>query len=273
MNKKLFFTILAIFSFILASCGEKDGYVVGVTTGTTYQDMAEELRGVREVRTLTNDNFTLQELSDGRLDAIITDRLLGIITIKERGFDNLRLAGDVIYDEIIAVAIKKGDDSLRQAINESILELIEDGTYEKISKKYFGRNILDGFEYGFTYENDEPATDDSLERVLEAGEIKFAMSGGYPPFNYYDQDELTGFDVEIGKAVAKNLGVRYVPVTTDWNGIVEGLRSGRYDGIFGSMAVTERRMEVIDFTNPYYYSGAQLIVREDSDIKDINTLK
>lgn len=273
MNKKIIFSILAIFTLILGACGKKEGYVIGVTTGTTYQELAESLGKVREVKTLTNDNYTLQELSDGRVDAIITDRLLGLITIKERGFDDLKLIGDVIYDEIIAVAIKKGDNALRQAINNSIIEIIEDGTYEKISNKYFGRNILDGFEYKATYKNDEPAKDDSLERVISSGEIKFAMSGGYPPFNYYDRDELTGFDVEIGKAVAKKLGVKYVPITTDWNGIVEGLRSGRYDGIFGSMAVTERRMEVIDFTNPYYYSGAQLIVRKDSDIKDISTFK
>ncbi len=55
-------------------------------------------------------------------------------------------------------------------------------------------------------------------------------------------------------------------VTSDWDGLLEGLRSGRYDGILGSMAITEERLKVVDFTIPYYYSGAQLIVQKNSGI-------
>lgn len=272
--KKYFVLSLFILGVLFVSCGKKEeGYVIAVTTGTTYQEVAENLDNVQEVKTLTNDNFTLQELNDGRVDAVITDRLLGLVAINEKGFDTLELAGEVIFNETIAVAINEKDDSLRQAINNAIYEIIKEGTYAEISEKYFGRNILDGFEYKETYTNEVEATDDSLERVLEAGEIKFAMSGGYPPFNYFEKDKLTGFDVEIGKAVAKKLGVKYTAITTDWNGIIEGLRSGRYDGIFGSMAVTEKRKEVVDFTNPYYFSGAQLIVKKGSKIEGIESLQ
>ena len=102
-----------------------------------------------------------------------------------------------------------------------------------------------------------------LERVKKAGKISFAMSGGYPPFNFYDTtNTLTGFDVDVAAEVAKRLGVTSAPVTTDWSGIIEGLRSGAYDGILGSMAVTEERGKVVDFSTPYYYSGAQLMVRK-----------
>eukprot|EP00831_Metopus_contortus_P043346 TRINITY_DN34804_c0_g1_i1.p2 TRINITY_DN34804_c0_g1~~TRINITY_DN34804_c0_g1_i1.p2 ORF type:complete len:273 (+),score=80.37 TRINITY_DN34804_c0_g1_i1:156-974(+) len=104
---------------------------------------------------------------------------------------------------------------------------------------------------------------DSLSRVKEAGEISFAMSGGYPPFNFYnDSNELTGFDVDVANEVAKRLGVTFKPVTTEWSGIIEGLRSGVYDGILGSMAVTEQRLKVVNFSTPYYYSGAQLLVKK-----------
>lgn len=104
---------------------------------------------------------------------------------------------------------------------------------------------------------------DSLTRVNEAGEISFAMSGGYPPFNFYnDNNELVGFDVDVASEVARRLGVAFKPVTTEWSGIIEGLRSGAYDGILGSMAVTDKRLEVVDFSTPYYYSGAQLVVKK-----------
>ncbi|MBG0775183.1 MAG: transporter substrate-binding domain-containing protein [Desulfovibrionaceae bacterium] len=115
---------------------------------------------------------------------------------------------------------------------------------------------------------------DGLARVQQAGEISFAMSGGYPPFNFYnDKNELAGFDVDVCREVAKRLGVDFKPVTTEWSGIIEGLRSGAYDGILGSMAATAERAEVVDFTVPYYYSGAQVLVRKDAPYKSVDELK
>ncbi|WP_462325175.1 ABC transporter substrate-binding protein [Desulfoplanes sp.] len=107
--------------------------------------------------------------------------------------------------------------------------------------------------------------ENALERVSETEKISFAMSGGYPPFNFYnDKNELVGFDVDVAKEVAKRLGVTFEPVTTEWSGIIEGLRAGTYDGILGSMAVTPQREKVVDFSVPYYYSGAQVIARTDA---------
>jgi ABC-type amino acid transport substrate-binding protein len=258
---------------VFATGCARSKYAIGVATGTTFGEYAETLENV-DVKYYKDDTLTLWELTNERLDGVITDRLVGARAIKEAGYDNLELAGGLIYSETIAVAIRDDDDALRQAIDKALAEIIDDGTYTQISEKYFGVDILEGIDYQITYPDEEPATDDSLQRVKDAGEITFAMSGGYPPFNYFnDNDELTGFDVEIGMAVAEKLGVTYTPITTEWSGILEGLRSGRYDGIFGSMAITEEREEVVDFTDPYYYSGAQLIVRKDSKIEGVEDLK
>ena len=97
--------------------------------------------------------------------------------------------------------------------------------------------------------------------------IQFAGSGGYPPFNFINEDnEVIGFDVDVAREIANRMGLKLKYVTTAWDGIIEGLRAGRYDGILGSMAITPEREEVVDFSEPYYYSGAQLIVRKDSGI-------
>ena len=261
-----FTMILILIGVMVVGCGS-DGLTIGAVTGTTFEAKAKEYPKVEEVKLYKDDNLTLQELANGRIDGVITDRLVGLIGIQKGGYDNLQLAGDFIYKETIAVAVRQNDDALRQAINKVLAEMIADGTYAAISEKYFGVDILDGVEYEITFPDEQPASDDSLRRVKQAGVIRFAMSGGYPPFNYFtEDDELTGFDVEIGKEVAAKLGVQYEAVTTDWSGILEGLRSGRYDGIFGSMAITDERLEVVDFTDPYYYSGAQLIVVKGSDI-------
>lgn len=103
-------------------------------------------------------------------------------------------------------------------------------------------------------------------------EWSFAMSGQYKPFNYYDTktNELTGFDVEIGKAIAEEMGMEPKPVATPWNGIISGLKAGKYDSILGSMAITEKRLKEVDFSDPYYISGAQLFVAPGSDIHTID---
>lgn len=108
-----------------------------------------------------------------------------------------------------------------------------------------------------------------------ANSISFAGSGGYPPFNFItDEGDVIGFDVDVAAEVADRMGRELEYKTTSWDGIIEGLRAGRYDGILGSMAVTEEREKVVDFSNPYYYSGPQLIVRKDSNIsgpQDLNS--
>lgn len=110
--------------------------------------------------------------------------------------------------------------------------------------------------------------DDSLTRIRNSGEISFAMEGTYPPFNFYnDKNELVGFDVDVAREVGKRLGVKVRLVATEWGNIIQGLRSGAYDGILGSMAVTEERMKIVAFSVPYYYSGSQLMVRKDAPFK------
>ncbi len=113
---------------------------------------------------------------------------------------------------------------------------------------------------------------DSLERVKENGKLTVVGSGGYPPFNYMEDGKVVGFDVEVGEEIAKRLGVELNYVTSDWDGLIEGLRNKRYDAILGSMAITEERSKVVDFTDPYYYSGAQLFVLDDSDITSADEL-
>ncbi|MBH8598682.1 MULTISPECIES: ABC transporter substrate-binding protein [unclassified Thermoactinomyces] len=101
--------------------------------------------------------------------------------------------------------------------------------------------------------------------TLEKGTFSFAMSGLYKPFNYRDfknGGRVTGFDVEIGKALAKEMGLKPKPVTTPWETIIAGLQAQKYDAIIGSMAITDERKKAVDFTDPYYRSGAQIFVKK-----------
>lgn len=114
---------------------------------------------------------------------------------------------------------------------------------------------------------------DSYQRVIEAGKLTVVGSGGYPPFNYFNEEgKVVGFDVDVGEEIASRLGVELDYVTSDWDGLTEGLRNARYDAILGSMAITATRLEVVSFTTPYYYSGAQLVVRKDTGITETSQM-
>jgi len=104
-------------------------------------------------------------------------------------------------------------------------------------------------------------------------EISFAMSGAYPPFNYVEvTGEVVGFDVDIAKEIARWMDLEPVIVTTAWDTIIGGLQAKRYDAILGSMAITEERSKQVNFSDPYYVSGAQLLVQEGSGIESSEDL-
>lgn len=119
----------------------------------------------------------------------------------------------------------------------------------------------------------ENASSEEGQLTVEEGKFIFALSGEYRPFSYVDENgELVGFDVDIGMAIAEELGLEGEPYQITFNSIILGLQDKRYDAIVGSLAITNEREEQVDFSDPYYYSGAQLFVREDSDITDFTDI-
>jgi polar amino acid transport system substrate-binding protein len=105
---------------------------------------------------------------------------------------------------------------------------------------------------------------DHLARIIDAGAIRMSTDGLYPP-----QSELTpegtyvGFDIDVGTEIANRLGVDITFTEPGWEVITAGSWGDRWDFSVGSMNITVPRMEVIDFTEPYYYTPAQLAARAD----------
>ncbi|RAP31148.1 hypothetical protein C2W64_00320 [Brevibacillus laterosporus] len=111
-------------------------------------------------------------------------------------------------------------------------------------------------------------------KLTKEGAFTFAMSGLFKPLNYKDKGELTGFDVEIGKEIASRIGLQPNPVSNPWETIIQGMKGKKYDAIIGSMTATEERSKQVDFTEPYYLSGAQIFVAETNEsIKSAADLK
>ena len=113
-----------------------------------------------------------------------------------------------------------------------------------------------------------------LDDIKAAGTLRIGTEGTYAPFTYHDSTgKLVGFDVEIGEAVAKQLGVKAEFVEGKWDGLIAGLAADRYDTVINQVGITEERKARFDFSDPYIVSKAVLIVKNGSDIKDFTDLK
>lgn len=119
-----------------------DSPVVGVASGTTYQNYLNEEGAdwVGEVRTFSSDITALQDVATGRLDAAMTDRNVGLHQIQESDLE-LELCGPPLYVEEPAFAVKEGNAELQAALNDALAEIKDNGTYGEISDKYFGKDI------------------------------------------------------------------------------------------------------------------------------------
>lgn len=116
---------------------------------------------------------------------------------------------------------------------------------------------------------------ENLANIQSAGAIKIGTEGTYAPFTYHDTDgKLVGFDVEIGEAIAKKLGVKAEFLEGKWDGLIAGLDANRYDAVINQVGITEARKQKYAFSDPYIASKAVLIVRGDDDsIKGFADLK
>ncbi|HEY9247434.1 MAG TPA: transporter substrate-binding domain-containing protein [Candidatus Methanoperedens sp.] len=101
-----------------------------------------------------------------------------------------------------------------------------------------------------------------------------AGSGGYPPFNFIENGEIKGFDLDIGVALSEKMGMKPNPVKNRWESIIPGLMAKKYDAIIGSLTITDERKKVVSFSEPYYRSGAALFTaKKNTDIKSAADLK
>src|SRR3712207_3524419 len=83
--------------------------------------------------------------------------------------------------------------------------------------------------------------------------IRIATEGAFPPFNYLENNEPQGFEIDLAKAFCEAMGVTCTFVIHEWDGIIKGLLAKDYDAIMASMAVTERRKARIAFSKRYYF--------------------
>ncbi len=125
-----------------------------------------------------------------------------------------------------------------------------------------------------TNEADTSATDsaatggsDLLQRINNGGTINVGTEGTYPPFTYHDESgKLTGYDVEVTRAVADKLGVEVEFKETQWDAMLAGLDSKRFDMVANQVSLTTpERQAKYDKSTAYSWSGAVALAPTDDN--------
>ncbi len=119
-----------------------------------------------------------------------------------------------------------------------------------------------------------PAHDDSLQRVLDAGQLVLGLDGGFLSMGFADESgELVGFDIDAARAVCDRLGVRLVLQTIDWDAKEDALNSGAIDCIWSAMSITPARAEAMTLSEPYMQNELIFLVPGSSDARSPWDLK
>ncbi len=102
-----------------------------------------------------------------------------------------------------------------------------------------------------------------LDQVKQRGALRVAVEGTYPPFNFKENGQLAGFEVELANEIAKKMGVKAEFSTSEWSAMLAGLQANKYDVVINQVGITDKRRETFDFSEPYTISSPQLIVRKN----------
>lgn len=122
-------------------------------------------------------------------------------------------------------------------------------------------------------------TGETMNKVKKAGKIIVGTSADYAPYEFHamidGKDTIVGFDIEIAKEIAKDLGVELEIQDIGFDGLLQALNTNKVDFVIAGMTPNDERRKAVDFTKIYYMAKQGVMIRaEDKDkIKTIDDLK
>ena len=247
----------------------KEGDRVAVQRATTGAFWAEENLVPLGVELVSFEKAPpmYQALQAGQVVAVLNDLPVSLDAVE--GKAGLEVVQQIETGEEYAIAVSKDNPELRDAVDAAFLELVDDGTFEEIFSKYFPEQELPDYS-----DAEAPAGGGDFE-TIEEGTLTVGSDIPYPPFEFEEGGELTGYDVELVRAIADKLGLANEDdhwVSTDFGTIFQQLASGTKfdivvaavtayapDGSPASETVADRR-KIVDFSLPYYPSLQSLTI-------------
>ncbi len=202
---------------------------IAVLNGDNAEEFLRRNQFDKEIIPTTTFKQALIELSKGKHDAVVIQRLLALQLMKENNLHNLKIVGDPrgLFNQSFCFAVPEGDENLQSHLNEGLAILNANGTYRKIHTKWFAPLEL-------TIKRKEP--------IVVGGDFNF------PPFEFLDKNgQPAGFNVDLMKAIADETGMNIEIKLGPWGNVIRQLEKGQINAIQGILYSTGRD-EIFDMT-------------------------
>ncbi len=117
----------------------------------------------------------------------------------------------------------------------------------------------------------KPESSEDTEKT-DAKTLVMATNAEFPPYEYFENEQIVGIDAEIAKAICDKLGYKLEIEHIDFDSIIPGVQGGKYDFGMAGMTASEDRLKNVNFTQSYATGIQAIIVTENSDIKTADDL-
>ena len=228
------------------------GSRVGVQMGTTgdiyVTDNYEKDAAGTRISRFNKGADAVQALKQGKVDCVLIDEQPALSFVEKNS--ELKILEEEFAVEEYAICIAKENTKLKQQINDALAQLQTEGTLADIINNYIG----DDTKGQTPYESPE-----GVDR--SNGTLTMATNVGFPPYEYYENGEPAGIDVDLAKAIADKLGMELVINDVEFDSIIISVQSGKADIGVAGMTVTEDRLKNIDFSEPYTTAKQVIIVK------------
>lgn len=260
-NLRTILTLMMVVALTLslAACGGNDivadysqsvdGALVVAEAGSAGEELATGDEFFKNAQFTAVDSMAtaLLDVKSGTSDIAIVDYVTSIGSIGA-GTDFADLAvveGKDFNPEEYGIAFRKGSD-ITPAVNTAIAELAAEGKMDEIADAYKLGDLI--IKDGAAFDDEIVAGD--LAYVKEKGELIVGITL-FAPMNYYEGEELIGFETEFAKAVCEKLGVEAKFVEINWNSKEIELNAKNIDCIWNGMTITDERLENMSISAPY----------------------
>lgn len=226
------------------------GAKIGVQLGTTGDIYSSDYEGDKEGTTVERYNKmadAVQALKQNKIDCVIIDEQPALTVAKDNS--DLKILEEEFVSEEYAICIAKGNDELTDKINSALEELKADGTIKSIISNYIGE------EKGKHPYKTPEGTKYSGKKLVAATNATF------PPYEYYENEKVTGIDIDIITAIGDRLGMKVEIADMEFDAIINSVSSEKADVGIAGLTVTKDRLKSINFSNSYAKSKQVIIVK------------
>ena len=229
------------------------GKKIGAQTSTTFDMIITDNIPDAQISHFNNYTDMIGALLANKIDAFVTEEPVA----KCMGAENPEISyiKDYLEEYDLGYALSKTDKGkqLCDEFSEYIKKIKSDGTLKEIDEIWCGKD------------KSKQIIPPLNELSGENGVLKYAVEAAYEPFVFIKNNQIVGYDIDIVYRFCKEYGYGLEIKDMNFDAIIPAIQSGKSDLGSCGMAITEERLQCVNFTEPYYSGGAVIVVRS-SDI-------